>query len=117
MNGKRFWQIVMPVKRQLSIIEKRVESLENQPKLPNVDKSMNWLTRAILLLTLVLVVFAYYDIPNYPMFGYSVTPIKSQIYIDNGNELVRDTEYIIKFSKIQEMTQKDSLYHDIKIQM
>ena len=26
LNGKRFWQIVMPVKRQLSIIEERVES-------------------------------------------------------------------------------------------
>ena len=117
MNGKRFWQIVMPVKRQLSIIEERVESLEKQPKLPNVGKSMNWLTRVILLLTLVLVVFAYYDIPNYPMFGYSVTPINSQIYIDNGNELVRDTEYVIKFSRIQEMIQRDDLFHNVTMHM
>ena len=114
LNGKRFWQIVMPVKKQLSTIEKQVESLGEQL---NVNRAMLLLTWGMLALTLVLATFAYFDVPEYPILGYSVTPINSQIYIDDGNQLVRDTEYIIKFSKIQEFFQMDSLYHDIKLQM
>lgn len=69
-------------------------------KTEKLTKRLLWLTWAIVFLTIVLVGFAYYEIPDYPLSGYSVTPISSQTYVDRGIDLVHDVDYLVKISKL-----------------
>lgn len=54
---------------------------------------------SILLLTVVLVVMALVDYPEYPLYGQRVTPTNYLDYIDNGDQLVHKMEYSIIKSK------------------
>ena len=59
------------------------------------------LTLILAFFTIILIGMAYYEIPEYPIKGQSITPISSQTYIDSGTDLVHETEYLIRISKFQ----------------
>ena len=73
--------------------------LEGSKKVEKMTKSLLWFTVTLTALTIVLAGMAYFDIPEYPLYGERVTPTISQNYIDYGDKLVHKTEYSIKKSK------------------
>ena len=74
-------------------------TLEGSKKVEKMTKYLLWFTVVLTVFTIVLVGMAYFDIPEYPLYGERVTPTNSQNYIDYGNQLVHKTEYSIKKSK------------------
>lgn len=70
-------------------------------KLETLTYGLLGLTIILAFFTIILIGMAYYEIPEYPIKGQSITPISSQTYIDRGTDLVHETEYLIKISKFK----------------
>lgn len=84
--------------------------LKGSKKVEKLTRRLYWLTIAIAIFTIVLIGLAVYEIPDYPIWGQSVTPISSQTYIDRGTDLVHDAEYLIQISNFKPA-------YDIKLEL
>lgn len=69
-------------------------------KMENLTKGLWWFTIVLVFFTIILIGLAFFQIPEYPLYGHSVTPINSQIYIDQGTDIFHDVDYLIKLSKV-----------------
>ncbi len=84
-------------------------------KVEKLTKGLFWFTLALVILTVILIIYPIIDFPKYPFFEERISPISSQTYIDRGLDLVHDFEYLVELPKIKTDIIKSPI--DIPIQM